>query len=363
MPRRPLAQISGNTSTTKELSPYSRGLIIGKYEAVVSLSQISESLAIPSSTVFDTIQQNSKRNNGKSIPRPGRPKSYTERDKRHIIQLIKRDPFIKYEDIRERTGLNLSSTTFLSILQDSGYGHWRAKKRPKLTKEHAKLRLEWAKNHKDWTFTEWSKVIWSDESSIELGKGQQQPWVFHLNQLGEKWKKEYIKPYTKGKGLCIMIWAAIWGSAHSEITFLERDFESKKQGYSAKSYLEVLEANLFSIWEPGLEFMQDNAPIHSARQIQQWFKDNGIPLMKWPPFSPDLNPIEHAWAKLKELIYKLDPELAAIRGNNEEVRATFMRLIEKAWEELGQDYFDGLIRSMDSRVNAVLLAKGWYTKY
>jgi hypothetical protein len=62
------------------------------------------------------------------------------------------------------------------------------------------------------------------------------------------------------------------------------------------------------------------------------------------------------------LIYKLDPELAAIRGDNEEIRATFMRLIEKAWEELGQDYFDGLIRSMDSRVNAVLLAKGWYTK-
>jgi hypothetical protein len=46
-------------------------------------------------------------------------------------------------------------------------------------------------------------------------------------------EKEYIRPYTKGKGLCIMIWAAIWGPAHSEITFLERDFESKKQGYSA----------------------------------------------------------------------------------------------------------------------------------
>jgi hypothetical protein len=50
-----------------------------------------------------------------------------------------------------------------------------------------------------------------------------------------------------------MIWAEIWGSAYSEITFLETDFESKKQGYSAKSYLEVLDANLYSIWEPGLE--------------------------------------------------------------------------------------------------------------
>jgi len=79
--------------------------------------------------------------------------------------------------------------------------------------------------------------------------------VFYLNQLGEKWKKEYIYPYIKGKALSIMIWAAIWGSGHSEITFLERDFKSKKHGYSARSYLEVLEKNLFSIWEPSLEFI------------------------------------------------------------------------------------------------------------
>jgi transposase len=85
--------------------------------------------------------------------------------------------------------------------------------------------------------------------------------------------------------------------------------------------------------------------------------------MKWPPFLPDLNPIKHAWAKLKELIYKLDLELATIRGNSEETRAIFMKLIKKAWEELGQDYFNGLIWLMDLQVNVVLLAKGWYTKY
>ena len=73
--------------------------------------------------------------------------------------------------------------------------------------------------------------------------------------------------------------------------------------------------------------------------------------------------ILESWAKLKEHIYKLDPELATTKGDNEELRAKFIRLIERAWEDLGQDYFDGLIQSMDSQVNAVLLAKGWYTKY
>jgi hypothetical protein len=61
-----------------------------------------------------------------------------------------------------------------------------------------------------------------------------------------------------------MIWAAIRGAGHSEITYLERDYESEKQGYTARSYICVLEANLYSIWELGLGFMQDNAPIHKA---------------------------------------------------------------------------------------------------
>ena len=232
-----------------------------------------------------------------------------------------------------------------------------------MTEEYAKKRLEWALTHHDWTYTEWSKVIWSDEFLIKIGKGRQAPWVFHINQLGKKWKKEYIVPYKKGKAFSIMIWAAIWGAGHSEITYLERDYDSEKQGYTARSYIRVLEANLYSIWEPGLEFMQDNAPIHKAGLVRKWFRDHGIPLMVWPPYSPDLNPIENAWAKLKETIYKLDPGFANIQGSSEEVKKRLMELIEQAWEALGDDYFDQLIRSMDSRVNAVLEAKGWYTRY
>jgi transposase len=76
--------------------------------------------------------------------------------------------------------------------------------------------------------------------------------------------------------------------------------------------------------------MQDNAPIHSAHVIKKWFEDNRIPLMIWPPYLPDLNLIKHAWAKLKELMYKLDPELATIRGDNEELRTAFISLIKRA---------------------------------
>jgi hypothetical protein len=84
---------------------------------------------------------------------------------------------------------------------------------------------------------------------------------------------------------------------------------------------------------------------------------------QWPAVSPDLNPIEHAWAKLKERMYKLDPEIEYFRGTKEELFKRFSELIELAWADLGQDYFDQLIRAMDNRVNAVLEAQGWYTHY
>jgi hypothetical protein len=39
-------------------------------------------------------------------------------------------------------------------------------------------------------------------------------------------------------------------------------------------------------------FIQDNALIHTAQLIKDWFKNNAIPVLEWPPYSLDLNLIK-----------------------------------------------------------------------
>jgi hypothetical protein len=143
---------------------------------------------------------------------------------------------------------------------------------------------------------------------------------------------------------------------------MNRDEALKKQGYSARSYIEVLEDQLPTIWSPGLVFMQDNAPIHTAGVVKEWLENSDIPIMEWPPYSSDLNPIEIMWAWLKEWITTNYPDLINM-GASEAAYQRLYEVMREGWESIPQSKIDGLIKSMDTRVEMCRLAKGWHTRF
>jgi len=64
--------------------------------------------------------------------------------------------------------------------------------------------------------------------------------------------------------------------------------------YCEKIFFFFLEESLLKLnLENNFIFQQDNDPKHKAKKITAFFKSNKIKLLKWPPQSPNLNPIEN----------------------------------------------------------------------
>lgn len=55
--------------------------------------------------------------------------------------------------------------------------------------------------------------------------------------------------------------------------------------------------------ERGFQFHWDNAPVHTAVAVKNWFAAHSIPLLEHPPYSPDLAPADFfLFPKVKEML-------------------------------------------------------------
>jgi transposase len=67
-------------------------------------------------------------------------------------------------------------------------------------------------------------------------------------------------------------------------------------------FLAYIEQVLGPKLRPGDVVVMDNLSAHKVAGVEQLIQAAGAELLYLPPYSPDLNPIEKAWAKLKQLL-------------------------------------------------------------
>ena len=88
--------------------------------------------------------------------------------------------------------------------------------------------------------------------------------------------------------------------------------------------VEFVEEHLGPSLQPGDIVVMDGLRVHRMVKVREAIESFGAKALILPPYSPELNPIEHAWSTFKA-------RLRAIATQNWEELCT---LVEQAWDEL-----------------------------
>ena len=162
-----------------------------------------------------------------------------------------------------------------------------------------------------------------------------------------------------------MVWGYLWGKRKGPLAPITQNINKTKCVKLLKRYLfSVIHQMIsFGMQLEDILFQQDNTPVHKSYSAMDWFERNCIELVEHPPYSPDLNPIEHVWVELKKRLHKQYPRIGDIPGGKEVIKKRLAQVLPLVWETIPEEFFEKLWKSMPDRVAAVLEARGGYSRY
>ncbi len=88
---------------------------------------------------------------------------------------------------------------------------------------------------------------------------------------------------------------------------------------NAEAFVHYIRTQLVPTLKPGDIVIMDNLSSHKNRAVRTAIRDAGARLLYLPKYSPDLNPIEQMFAKLKHLL-----------------RKAAERTVEATWKKIGE---------------------------
>jgi hypothetical protein len=284
----------------------------------------------------------------KSGSRPGRPRILTKEQRAAILQEAKEKKKTTPKEIKRKLDFDdVSARTIRRRLNEEGLFGRVARQTPPLTVEHVRKRLSFCNGYGGWSLAQWDTVLWSDETSIQLGPSGQ-TWV--QRPIGAAWDPAYVVHKRKHPPK-VHLWGCMSAAGVGECHLFTENLERGLMKHILNNHL-LQSAHKF--WPAGQWwFQQDNDPKHSSRLVQGWLNLHGIDRLEWPPYSPDLNPIEHLWADLKKRVERENPR------SIEEL----ITVLQLCWDATDKAFCAKLVHSMPQRMAACIAHAGWMSGY
>lgn len=128
------------------------------------------------------------------------------------------------------------------------------------------------------------RVVFIDETGVNLALAR----LYGRARRGQRARGAVPKNY--GESVTLI------GAIDQTGLFASLTFRGATDTLAMKVFVSEI---LLPALSPGDCVVWDNLAVHKTRSVRELFAEAGVELMFLPPYSPDLNPIEMCWSKLK----------------------------------------------------------------
>ena len=326
------------------LTDEERTSIISEINAGKNIIDLSHQFNVRKQTIYNLRAKYAATGSVSNIPRSGRPRLSSAREDRHLVRICTQNPHSTSRGLTSVwPGVHASASTVRRRLRQGGLHGLIAPRKPALNPRHKKERLKFAREHQHWTSEMWASVIWTDETPIHLVTSIQQRYIW--TRGGSTNCMALARPTQHSGGGRVMVWGAFYGQKTVPLRRIIGNLNGAK-------YLEILQ-DVMPNCPPHHLWMDDNAPPHRSHIVKEWVVNQNREVVDWPANSPDINPIENAWAELKRRV--------EVKGATS--LEVLWKFAEEEWKKLDESFFKKLTDSMPRRMTALIEAKGGSIKY
>ncbi|GFV90219.1 transposable element Tcb2 transposase [Trichonephila clavipes] len=200
--------------------------------------------------------------------------------------------------------------------------------------QHRTARLQWCREHHNWTEQDWACVLFSDESRFSLSSDCRRQLIWR--ERGTAYRPENIQEKDRYPTCSIMVWAGIMINGRTRLHVVANGTMTG-QRYIDEVLLPHVRLFHGAVGDKFV-FMDDNATCHRTLAVQDCLDSEGIQRLVWPARSPDLNPIENVWDALGRQV--------AGRNYPPTNKSTLIRALTEEWDNLPQQLLDNVLQSM-----------------
>ncbi|UYV71418.1 hypothetical protein LAZ67_8003084, partial [Cordylochernes scorpioides] len=327
----------------KQTDAFTRGMVIGLKRAGWSIRQIAADTHLGASTMHRLWRRWLEQGNVAIYRNVGATRVTSARVDRRILRQAVAAPqaicTAILQHVQDTLDHSISTRTISRRLVANGLHSCRPLRKLPLTPPNRRQRLEWCRARSTW-MTEWHRVVFSDESRFCLSSDSRRVRVWR--RRGEKSNPAAIveRPTVRQRG--IMVWGAIAYDSRSPLLRIQGTMTAQR--YVDDVLRPVTLPYLQGV--PNALYQQDNARPHTARISQQALQD--VQMLPWPPYSPDLSPIEHVWDIIGRRLHALPQP----RSEDE-----LWQMVKREWRAIPQDAIRTLIDSLPRRVAACIAVR------